>query len=168
VTARHIRRVIATAVACTLVAIGVAVGLVAPADAGGSKLTAGRYSGLTTKVLQSGACGYEAFTWAWEHGMSGVTRLRTRYELRGLNDPGFLPTYAKTGYATSGFFANDARSYSKNFHIAHTLVSPPGATYSVWAKAVGERPSFWQRDLVVKMRLGATGCENELPTGRNG
>ncbi len=95
-----------------------------------------------------------------EYGKSGVTRFRTRWELRGPYDPGYLPTYAKTGYTRSGAFPNDQRSFGSYFTLPGGYINfAQGKEYALWARMVGERPSFWQRDIVRKGALGPVACE---------
>jgi hypothetical protein len=105
--------------------------------------------------------------WVRELGSSGVNRLRVQWQLRSHYDTGILPTHAKTGWFKSVQFLNDSASRYNNF------VLPPGHLNlllgnadAVWAKMVGERPSFWKPDLVMKGRHGFVApCEPLL--GRN-
>jgi hypothetical protein len=148
------------AVAATVLGVTLAV----PAD-GAPTMTVGLRSGPTATASGS-KCTYEAVTWAWERGSSGINRLRARFELRGPYDPGYLPTYAKSGWARSRTFPNNALSYWNNLTLRRgSLNSALNSRYGVWAKTVGERPSFWQRDVVVHWKLGDAGCDPGVSLG---
>lgn len=110
--------------------------------------------------LESGACSASAQIVLQELGRSGVNRLRAQWQLRGPNDiDGVFPTYAKTGWAYSTRFPNDDTSYYQRFGIVPGVINfASNTTFALWVKMVGERPSLWQRDLVLKGNLGAVGC----------
>jgi hypothetical protein len=113
---------------------------------------------LTNFHTSKGACATFVRMWGQELGVSGVTRLRARFERRAPYDPGWLPTYGKTAWQYSLYFPNDYRSHHMWFWS--TLVYPAGGRYSLHFVLVGERPSFWQPDLKKRTTVkGGIGCE---------
>lgn len=149
------------AVACLLATLLLTPTLVASAH---DQLKVGRndgpYSTPYNTPLGRSACTASSRHWVQELGKSGVTRLRSQWVLRSPNDTGILPTYGRTNWAYSPSFQNDAMSRYAYFRLpAYTLNFSAGSEYALWTKNVGERPSWWQRDLVVKTNLGALGCE---------
>lgn len=114
----------------------------------------------TTHPNGSGGCTAADTAGVLELGRSGTTRLRIQWQLRGVHDiNAHFPTYAKTGWAYSSVFPNDHLSYYFQGWLPRGIVSWPGqnSAYALWTKMVGERPSFWQRDLVIKVRQGQVG-----------
>jgi hypothetical protein len=113
-----------------------------------------------TQSTPYGICTVTAQVWLRELGLSGVTRLRGRFELRSVYDPGFLPTYQKTPWNwTIELFADDSVSHWGYFNARLNI--PVGGVYALWFVGIGERPSFWQPDLKLHGRIGEVGC----PTG---
>lgn len=109
-------------------------------------------------------CGAHAPLWMQELGTSGITRMRARYELRGYYDAG-LPglAYQYTPWFYSASFPDDYRSFwtVRGLHLhPRQLRFYAGGRYSLRTKMVWERPSFWHRDIVRAVTLGAVGCEN--------
>lgn len=106
-----------------------------------------------------GACLYGVRVYVQEYGESGVTRLRARFELRGPNDPRnaatMLFSYARTPWYSSWEFPDDHLNYYQRFG---TRIRRPGGGLAVWVHAVGERPSFWSRDIVRVGKLGVHQC----------
>ena len=135
--------------------------LVLPASPGNAApaLTYNNVRPAEVLPYKSVGCTVTNKVWAQEFGVSGVTRLRLRWELRSPYDTGWLPTYATTQYLYSNTFPDDARN-----HFAYYTLGPGAINYAankefgLWVKIVGERPSFWQRDLVLKSELGRFGC----------
>lgn len=116
--------------------------------------------GVATHPTQAGGCTASASLTLKEFGKSGVTRLRVQWQLRGVNDlDGHFPTYAKSGWAYSQVFPNDALSYYMRFYLPQGHIIWPGqnSRYALWAKMIGERPSFWQRDLKIRASQGEVG-----------
>lgn len=109
-----------------------------------------------------GGCTTSAQVTLQELGKSGVNRLRTQWQLRSPNDiNGQLFTYLKTGWAYSGRFPDDGLSYHQRFGIVPGVVNfASNREFALWAKMVGERPSFWQRDLVIRGNLGTVACSS--------
>lgn len=126
----------------------------------GTSLRVGvRYSPSSTSWGRG--CSATAQVWVQEHGKSGVTRFKTRWELRGYYDTGILPTYGSKGWWRSGSFRNDHKSYTIDFKLPYGYLNfASGKQYSLWAKSVGERPSWWQRDIVRRVRTGYVACES--------
>jgi len=147
-----------------LVALSLLVALPAPSATATDLLRSGfAPSGtLTNSTTSKGACATFVRMWGSEVGLSGVTRLRARFERRGLYDPGgWLPTYGKTMWYYSDSFPNDRRSHYQWFQT--TLVYPSGGRYSLHFVLIGERPSFWQRDLRKSFAVkGGIGCEKDI------
>lgn len=117
-------------------------------------------SNPTTSPNGSGGCTAADTAGVMELGKSGTTRLRIQWQLRGVNDiNAHFFTYGKTGWAYSSIFGNDHLSYYFSGRLPAGILSWPGqnSRYALWTKMVGERPSFWQRDLVVKVPQGEVG-----------
>lgn len=109
------------------------------------------------------ACSATAQVWVQEIRKSGVTRFKTRWELRGYYDTGILPTYGSKGWWHSGSFRNDHRSFVIDFKLPYGYLNfGTGKQYSLWAKSVGERPSWWQRDIARRVRTGYVACESSV------
>jgi hypothetical protein len=125
--------------------------------------------GITQRAdvtLWAASCSAVGQVWAKEFGASGVTRFRARWELRSPYDTGWLPTYAKTSYVYSAPFPNDARNFYQYFTLREGRVNyPANKEFALWVKIVGERPSFWQRDIVRKGSLGRIGCNLNVGGG---
>lgn len=145
-----------------LAALLVAVALVssaAPSLAAPKKM-AWAITQTAGSTLHGNGCTASGQIYVREYGKSGVTRFRTRWELRGPYDPGYLPTYARTTYSWSGSFPNDHQSFGTYFTLPGGYLNfAQGKQFALWAKMVGERPSFWQRDIVRKGTLGLVACE---------
>lgn len=135
-------------------------------DAQQPQFTAGIYR-VPQSSLWGRACTVSTTVWGWEHGRSGVTRIKAQFDLRGPNDPGYLFYYYRKGWYYGSRFPDDSLSYYQYFTITNgTFTFPIGNRYALWAKVVGERPSFWQADLVRKGRLSnGVGCESYSLTG---
>lgn len=128
-----------------------------------TKMRWGYYDATTSTVLRSGTCSAAANIWAQELGKSGITRLRVQWQLRGPYDPGYLPTYFKTGWYRGGGFPDDARSFYSGFRLNYGIVNfATNKQFSLWAKMVGERPSFWKPDVVIKRSVGDVACSSDL------
>lgn len=108
------------------------------------------------------ACLSGATIWHQELGLSGITRLRAKFERRGPYDPG-LPglTYGSTGWMYSTTFPNTALSMWIRYRFYFRY--PPNNLYSVRAVLIGERPSFWQPDRRLTAHLGEIICEESAP-----
>lgn len=107
-------------------------------------------------------CTADARVWVQEIGKSGVTRFRGRWELRGKYDSGLFPIHGKTGWYVSRSFPNNAASKFVYFSVGNGMLNFfSNKEYSLWAKLVGERPSFWQRDVVLRPNLGTIICSND-------
>jgi hypothetical protein len=148
-----------------LVALSLLVAMPAPSVTATDLLRAGfAPSGkLSHSHTSKGACATFVKMWGQEMGLSGVTRLRARFERRSPYDPGWLPTYGKTAWQYSAYFPNDYRSHYQWFWS--TLVYPSGGRYSLRFVLIGERPSFWQRDLRRSFGVtGGIGCERWMPS----
>lgn len=146
--------------------------MLAPSSAGSAQKHAwGITAAPSTSPLYTTArgwqvCGAHAPLWMQEIGRSGITRMRARYELRGAYDPG-LPglAYQVTPWHFSGSFPDDHRSF---WTVRGVYLYPAslrfyaGNQYSLRAKMVWERPSFWRPDIVRAATLGAVGCEQDI------
>jgi hypothetical protein len=115
-------------------------------------------------ALRGDGCVYGGRIWTREDGVSRIVRFRARFELRGKYDStSILPTYDKTSWYRSDLFHATSTAEVRYFAIPRgALTSPPGKEYSVWAKAVGERPGFWVRDAVRRLKVGVAACERPL------
>jgi len=117
-------------------------------------------------VTQTGPdrCTATTAVWLQELGSSGVNRLRVKFELKGYYDPGYLPSYGSTNWAKSNTFPDDSLSYSMGFNLNPYFYISNGKTMSVWAKFIGQRPSFWKPDLKIHKKLGDVTCDITDPT----
>jgi hypothetical protein len=114
--------------------------------------------GDTTACLSTGAVGHQ------ELGVSGITRLRAKFELRLAYDPGTLPYVpASTGWLYSNSFADDARNYWNAWSFGFRYARD--RDYWIRAVLLGERPSFWEPDLKLKLDLGGVVCYTEVDLG---
>jgi hypothetical protein len=99
-----------------------------------------------------------------EIGQSGITRLKAKFELRDPTTPwwfGLLGRWYTRGYYYSSYFPNDSSNYWEAFKSGPPWFSTfVGPHFAVWLKGVGERPSFWQPDVVIHARLGDVGCDD--------
>lgn len=113
-----------------------------------------------TSTNVEGACVSSALVWVQELGLSGITRLRAKFELRGYYDStGILPTYLSSGWKYSKKFPDDSGNRWKHFgHSFRHL----GGLYRIYGVFIGERPSFWDPDLKMRGDIGAVGCEIEF------
>lgn len=112
-------------------------------------------------------CTAGATVWMQEIYKSGITRFKVRWELRGYYDTGIMPTYNRVGWWHSGAFPNDYLSYWVDMTLPYGYLNfAPDRQFSLWAKAVGERPSWWRPDLARRVKAGTAMCETGLVTGR--
>jgi hypothetical protein len=96
-----------------------------------------------------------------EYGKHGVTRFKIKYELRGPNDPGYLPTYQSTPYFYSGRFRDDISSRYYTLSLSpNTFVFGADKQFSVWVKIVGDRS--WRRDFTRHFKLGDVMCSTTV------
>jgi hypothetical protein len=113
---------------------------------------------MPTSRVVTGACVSSAQIWVQEVGMSGINRLRVKFERRGPYDPGFPGlTYASSGWMYSRAFPDDSLSYYVYFSWAFRY--PAGGRYQMRSVMIGERPSFWQPDRKITGRVGDIGCD---------
>jgi hypothetical protein len=165
------RRIVAAVVAATFALQPTA----AEAAFATGKLQYGVVNPVMSHYHGARACTATSAIWLQELGSSGITRLRAEWELRSTYDPGYLPTYAKSGWAKSAQFPDDPQSrWIKPLKLsAGSLTFGRGRTFALWAQMVGERPSFWKPDVTRRAELGDVGCalldmESEIsgvPTG---
>lgn len=142
----------------TLVLLAALVLPASPAHAA-PELTYGVVQPADVLPYKSVGCTAVNKVWAQEFGVSGVNRFRFRWELRSPYDTGWLPTYAKTHYLYSNPFPDDARNSFAYFTLGPGAINfAANKEFGLWVKIVGERPSFWQRDLVLKSEVGRLGC----------
>ncbi len=105
------------------------------------------------------SCTPTARVWTMEIGKSGITRLRTQFAVRGPYDPGYLPSWWKSSWYAGGSFPDDALSYYTYFALwFDTITVGNGKQVAVWAKMIGEKPSFWARDAKIHKSLGTFTC----------
>lgn len=139
--------------------------LATSASAGHVSLTLNKASEVATFEYYGG-CTASAVVETREIGDSGISRIAVEFQLRGPNDP-YLPGLA---YRYIGWWFSPEIPLDQRTHWWRTLLPPgymnfsSGSEYAVWAKAVGERDSFWRRDLVQKLKLGTAGCQAFDPT----
>lgn len=103
--------------------------------------------------------------WLQELGVSGVTQLKARFQLRSPNDPGFplIGVYQEQGWFESRVFPDDFNHYYRPFQVVFKTFI--GGQYAIHAKFVGVRPGFWQRDRTIEVVLpGVAGCDH-MPSG---
>lgn len=128
-----------------------------------TKMSAWVTIGANTVITRT-ACSFTGAIRFQEYGRSGVTRFRAEFQLRAPYDPGprygiGLPTFGKAGWWYSNSFPNDYRNYWGAFILGRGWLNSFGfSDKALWAKVVGERPSFWQRDIVVYVKLGTDAC----------
>lgn len=136
-----------------------------PRAAAGQTMTWGVNRAASAQPRGNG-CTADARVWVQEIGTSGVTRFRGRWELRGKYDAGYFPTYGKTGWYGSRPFPNNGVSYYVYFSIGNGMLNfAADSEFSLWGKFVGERPSFWQRDVVLHPNLGTVICSTDIGVG---
>ena len=120
---------------------------------------------MTSEINDRNSCDTTGTIWHQELGMSGVTRLRAKFELRGRYDPGYIPglTYAVTNWVYSIEFPDDGLSQWINwpFRLRH----PVGPTFQVRAILIGERPSFWRPDRKIATNIGNAVCYVDITFG---
>lgn len=128
---------------------------------GGTSMTMGVRAAAQSQNWGRGCSAYSR-VWVQEHRKSGVTRFKTRWELRGYYDTGILPTYGSKGWWRSSRFRDDHASRWLNFTLPYGYLNfSSGKQYSLWAKSVGERPSWWRPDITRRIRTGYVACENQ-------
>lgn len=109
-------------------------------------------------------CTATGTVWAQEYMKSGVTRFKARWELRGYYDSGMFPTHGSVGWWRSASFPNDYLSCWVDFALPYGYLNfAAGKQFSLWAKAVGERPSWWRPDLTRRVRVGEPACSWGVP-----
>lgn len=94
---------------------------------------------------------------------SDISRFAVEFQRRGANDP-YLPglAYDYVGWWISSDIPLDSKTYWWRVILPPRYMNfPSGGSYALWAKAVGERDSFWQPDLVETLKLGEIGCDGE-------
>lgn len=117
-----------------------------------------------TGMNRGHGCTASGAVWVQEHLKSGITKFKARWELRGYYDSGVLPTYGSVGWWRTTSFANDYESYWVDFTLPFGYLNfSAGKQFSLWAKAVGERPSWWRPDLTRRVRVGEPACNRRLP-----
>ncbi|HRN29098.1 MAG TPA: hypothetical protein PK781_10340 [Terrimesophilobacter sp.] len=99
-----------------------------------------------------------------EFGVSGVSRFKFRYELRGYYDEGylFLPTHANTQWFYSKAFSDDERSFWVPMYLpaGHLNMIPTnGSTYKLWLRVVGMRSGM--ADVRKNIEVGPVSCTYE-------
>ncbi|MEO6943251.1 MAG: hypothetical protein ABI053_00895 [Lacisediminihabitans sp.] len=116
------------------------------------------WSGGVVSAVLGNYCAVEGAAGAQEMYKGHVTRLKIKFELRGLNDStSWAPTYRTAGYYNSPKFPDDSRSF---YFTSRTRMSVAiGGNYSLWAVVVGERG--WRRDFKTRVYLGSVGCSVE-------
>jgi hypothetical protein len=130
---------------------------VAPAAADSHQLAVGTGTAQVASARSvTGACEIRMGGWVQELGASGVKRFKAQFWIASPNASAL--SYNRSGWGYSVPFPDDARSFYEYFHW--TIRTRPGSTYGLWMKGVGERPSFWQPDLVKKVKVGETGCDS--------
>lgn len=128
---------------------------------GGTSMTMGVGAAAQSQNWGRGCSAYSR-VWVQEHRKSGVTRFKTRWELRGYYDTGILPTYGSKGWWRSSTFRDDYASRWLNFTLPYGYLNfSTGKQYSLWAKSVGERPSWWRPGITRRIRTGYVACENQ-------
>lgn len=119
-----------------------------------------------TGIRRGNGCTATGEIWVQEHRKSGVTRFKTRWELRGYYDTGIMPTYGSVGWWSSTPFPDDYASYWMYFGLPYGYLNfSSGKQFSLWAKSGGQRPSWWRPDLTRRVRVGELGCEWGVPMG---
>ncbi len=94
-----------------------------------------------------------------EFGRQGVTGFKVRWELRGVNDPGFLPSYRKLTYDRSPRFLNDTNSYWWGHALTAGRINfAPDREFALWVKVVGVRAG--RPDFTRHIRLGTVACSS--------
>jgi len=159
-----IRAVVVSALVATLLSVPGSV-------TAGTNFTGGIIEGLRSIPSSRGSlvCTPTARVWSQELRKSGVDRLRARFELKGPYAEGWLPSYSKTEWMYTARFPDDINSY--NFHWTlrpDVLTFGNGKQVAIWAKLIGERPSFWKPDLKFHFKVGVVGCDGVLDPGGGG
>ena len=138
------------------------IGLVPASASGEANFRWGTSVPLTNSpsVRVEHSCTPTATIWTQEVGKSGITRLRTQFAIRGPYDPGYLPSHWKSNWAKSGIFPDDFQNYYQPFALSFDGITVgPGKHVAVWAKMIGEKPSFWHRDAKIHKSLGTFICQ---------
>lgn len=94
-----------------------------------------------------------------EFGRQGVTGFKVRWELRGVNDPGYLPTYRKLPYNHSPRFSNNAQSFWWGQSLPTGRINfAADREFALWVKVVGIRAG--RPDFTRHIRLGTVACSS--------
>lgn len=110
------------------------------------------YGAALTTQTDGVACTSTARIWFQELGLSGVVRLKVRFELRAPYDPGIPGTsYASRGWFYSREFPDDARNHWAPFAAAFRY--EPYKTFKIRVIMAAERASFWRADHKLKVDL---------------
>lgn len=108
--------------------------------------------------LSTGKVGHQ------ELGLSGITRLRARFQLRTQYDPGHLPYVpATSSWYYSGAFPDDARNFRASWSYGFRYKQ--NKEYWIQATLIGERPGFWRPDRKIKANLGEVVCYTQVDLG---
>lgn len=143
-------------VAILVVAPGTAALAWGPGHGDATQLRA--WSSGVTSIVQGNHCAVAGAAGVQELYKNHVTRLKIKFELRGLNDTtSWAPTYRTVGYYYSTKFPDDNRSFQ--FTSRGGVNIAIGGNYSLWAVVVGERG--WRRDFKARVNLGSVGCSIE-------
>jgi hypothetical protein len=86
------------------------------------------------------------------------------YQLRSPYDPGYLPARWTSQRLRTVEFPDDARNfYFDTYLTPGTVWFGNGKTFAVWAKFIGERPSFWRPDVKIKVKVAEFMCDIQEP-----